>query len=58
MTKETQELINRITEATEWNLEDCKALCKLAGLEKEWNEADGETFEKVIYTALDLLQKT
>ena len=39
----------------EWNPELCEELCKLAGLEDEWKEADGETFEQVLYKAAKIL---
>lgn len=38
-----------------WNEEGCRELCEAAGLEKEWEEADGETFESVIYAAAEKL---
>lgn len=39
----------------EWDPELCEELCKLAGLEDEWKEADGKTFEQVLYKAADVL---
>ena len=42
-----------IREADTW--EDCEyeccELCRLAGMESEWREADGETFEAVLIEA-------
>lgn len=31
--------------------EECAELCRLAGMESEWREADGETFEAVLIEA-------
>lgn len=52
---EAVELAARIREADEWNTEDLAELCEMAGLEKEWQEADGETFEQVAYKAAEIL---
>ena len=30
---------------------ECAELCRLAGMESEWREADGETFEEVLIEA-------
>ena len=42
-----------IREADEWDEcePECAELCRLAGMEFEWLEADGETFEKVLIEA-------
>lgn len=53
--EEAVELAERIREADEWNAEDLAELCEMAGLEKEWQEADGETFEQVAYKAAEIL---
>ena len=47
---EAEQIANRI-----WNADDCSDLCELAGLEKEWEEADGESFEAVVYRAAEIL---
>ena len=39
----------------EWDADDCRQLCKFAGMEDEWDKADGETFESVIWDAVDRL---
>ena len=49
------EVAEEIRACDEWNLELCEELCKLAGLEDEWKEADGETFEQVLYKAAEIL---
>lgn len=46
-----QELAEKIAAADTWNESDCKNLCELAGMLDEWNAADGETFETVVYNA-------
>lgn len=42
-----------IREADEWGEceNECAELCRLAGMESEWIEADGETFEEVLIEA-------
>lgn len=42
-----------IREADEWGEceDECAELCRLAGMESEWTEADGETFEAVLIEA-------
>ena len=45
-----------ILNADEWNPDDCRRLCEFAGLEKEWQEADGDTFETVVNRAADRLK--
>lgn len=50
-----KELIERIKNSQEWNLEDLRELCKEAGLLEEWEAADGETFEKVAFKAAEIL---
>ena len=46
-------IASAIHEADTW--EDCEyeccELCRLAGMESEWREADGETFEAVLIEA-------
>ena len=37
-------------------IDECKELCELAGLKKEWKEADGDTFERVLYEAARKLE--
>ena len=37
----------------EWDLDMCRELCEDAGMLNEWENADGETFEQVIYKAAD-----
>ena len=46
-------IASAIREAGTWKdcEEECGELCRLAGMESEWKEADGETFEEVIFEA-------
>lgn len=48
---EAELLAEKMYSSDAWEPEDCKRLCGLAGMEKEWEEADGESFEKVVYKA-------
>jgi hypothetical protein len=52
---EAEQIAERIRTADEWNADDCAELCELAGLDEEWEEADGETFESVVYRAAEIL---
>ena len=49
----TLNIASAIREADTWlDCEDeCAELCRLAGMESEWREADGETFEDVLIEA-------
>ena len=44
-----------IRKADHWELDDCEAFCKAAGLEKEWEEDDGDSFEDVLRAAQEKL---
>lgn len=48
-------LAKRIQQSQEWNLEDIKELISYAGLEDEWNAADADEAESIIYKAADIL---
>lgn len=50
-----EELAAAMRNAGFWNLADCTELCAAAGMEKEWEAADGETFEVVLYKAAEKL---
>ena len=49
------ELARKIAASDEWIPEDLAELARRAGLEDEYEAADGETFEIVIYKAAELL---
>ena len=46
-------IASAIREADTWGdcENECAELCRLAGMESEWREADGETFEAVLIEA-------
>ena len=50
-----QEIAEEIKDSQTWDFDDCAELCKLAGLEKEWEESDADTFESVIEKAAKIL---
>lgn len=52
---EIKELSEKIKNSEEWIAEDCEKLCRAAGLYEEWKNADGETFETVVYNAAKIL---
>ena len=52
---ELQELVKRINGSKEWNPEDLKELCYMAGMSEEWEKSDGENFEEVAYMAAEKL---
>ena len=45
----------RIRQSDDWNPDDCRRLCELAEIEDEWEAADGETFEQVVFKAAEIL---
>ena len=52
---EIVKVADRIKNSDTWNDEDCRTLCGFADMEDEWDGADGDTFEDVIYEAADRL---
>jgi hypothetical protein len=52
---EAVEIAARIWESDTWDGDACRELCDLAGLVDEWDAADGETFEGVVYKAANIL---
>lgn len=55
MMNRAYEIAQELNNSNEWNAELLAELCELAGLSREWEEADGETFESVAYKAADIL---
>ena len=49
------ELATTLRSSGDWDFELLKELCEIAGLEEEWNNSDGETFEDVAYKAAEIL---
>lgn len=52
---EEETIAARMRNSEVWDAEDCARLCELAGYAREWEAADGETFEQVVYEAADVL---
>lgn len=50
-----KEIAKELRESGEWIPELCEELCGLADMNKEWEEADGESFEEVLYAAAEKL---
>lgn len=50
-----QEIAKELRESGEWIPNLCEELCVLADMENEWKEADGESFEGVLYVAAEKL---
>ena len=49
------EVAEELRTSGEWIPELCEELCELAGLADEWEEADGESFEAVLFKAAEVL---
>ena len=49
------EVAEELRTSGEWIPELCEELCELAGLADEWEEADGESFEAVLFKAGEAL---
>lgn len=43
------------TPTGEWDMDAARELCEDAGILDEWEAADGDNFEAVIYKAADIL---
>ena len=52
---EIVKVADRIKNSDTWNDEDCRTLCGFADMEQDWDEADAEEFEQVIYQAAEKL---
>lgn len=46
---------DRIKESDTWNDDDCRTLCEFADMEDEWDEAQADYFEDVMYEAAEKL---
>ena len=51
----TGSVVEEINRLNYWEMEACKELCKRARLETDWEDADADTFEEVIYHAAEIL---
>ena len=52
---EIVKVADRIKNSDTWNDEDCRTLCGFADMEQDWDEADAEEFEQVMYQAAEKL---
>lgn len=52
---EAQTIARELREEGEWIPDLCEALAALAGMADEYREADGETFETVLFKAAEVL---
>lgn len=55
MMMRAEEIAMELNASGEWIPELCEELCALAGMEEEWAQADGETFESAVYAAAERL---
>ena len=53
--KRAYEVAEELRNSGEWIPELCEELCELAGMADEYREADGETFEAVLFKAAEVL---
>lgn len=49
-----EDIAKAIREAGDWNLELCEELCYMTDMLDEWEEANGDNFEEVVYTAAEI----
>ena len=52
---EALKIAEAIRNADTWDMDACRELCELADMGAEWEEADGETFEQVVFAAAEKL---
>lgn len=52
---EIVKVADRIKNSDTWNDEDCRTLCGFADMEDEWDEAQADYFEDVMYEAAEKL---
>ena len=50
-----KEIASELRNSSEWNLKLLAELCEIAGIEEDWINSDGETFESVAYKAAEIL---
>ena len=49
------EVAEKIRSMDTWDAQLCAELCELAGMSEEWKDANGDTFERVLYSAAEKL---
>ncbi len=52
---EAMKIAEIIRNADTWDMDACRELCDLAGMAAEWEAADGETFEQIVFAAAEKL---
>ena len=52
---EIVKVADKIKNSDTWNDEDCRTLCGFADMEQDWDDAQAEEFEQVMYQAADRL---
>ena len=52
---EILEIAKEIRKSDTWDMDLLQQLCEAADLGAEWKEADGDTFESVVYKAAEIL---
>lgn len=52
---DVEKVVERINSSGTWDDKDLTELCEYAGLLEEWEKADGENFEKIVYEAAEIL---
>ena len=55
MRKHVEEIAAAIRESNEWDYDLLSELCAEADMASEWEAADGDTFEQVVYAAAEKL---
>lgn len=50
-----QEIAKQLRESAMWDAELCEELCKIADMEDEYLESDGESYIDVVYDAAEKL---
>lgn len=50
-----EEIASRIRSSDVWDAEELRKLCDLAGMLEEYDAADGDTFEAIVYEAAERL---
>ena len=52
---EMKEIVEKLKKSDVWDMALLKELCTLADMEKDWNGANGQTFEQVALNAAEKL---
>ncbi len=53
--RNASEIAADIRTADTWDMELCRELCEAADMLDQWDAADGETFESVLFAAAEKL---